>query len=153
MQNWIGEPFSTDTNPVPKIENESYKEQIRKLEPRLNKLISDIKSDKFKNKCLFFLKKKSKQNWKKFKACSIIVLCIKDDETVKRQEFLDILNESYSKYVIDSKDLMKLQSYGPDSTIKFQFYDPAIKMEETVLPNYFIRFTEEGYVLSTEMVN
>jgi hypothetical protein len=62
------------------------------------------------------------------------------------------LNESYSDYVIKSKNLIKLQSYGPDSSLKFQFYDPAIKMEETLLPNYFIRFTEEGYVLSSDMV-
>jgi hypothetical protein len=91
-------------------------------------------------------------NYSKGQINLCVIFCIEDLSDFGIQVFKKKFVEHYANAVDSIDNIMKLQYYEVETTLPVQFYDADLHILEENLPNFYIRFTKEGYVLSTDKV-
>jgi hypothetical protein len=137
------------------VKAKSYIDIYNKIKPRLQLMIKQIGEEKLEKKCALTMRKKFRKHndYSQGFINIAVAFCVDEEESaVAVKKFRDELVNHYVAALEKTQNPMKIQYYEEYTPLFIQFYDPEINSNDGVVPNFYISFNEQGYVLSTENV-
>jgi hypothetical protein len=152
---WDVEPYYIKFDDFKEIKAKAYLDVFNKLRARIQQMITHIKAERFENKCTLTIRRKLRKDddYSMGFINIAVAFCLDDNELSTRvDKFRKDLVNSYVNAIDKTDNLMKVQYYEKYTPLLVQFYNGDLSDDEGI-PNLYMSFNNEGFLLSTENVN